>query len=188
MRKTLDLAAALMILVGALLFFWDRLGFSTITSSFHWSIFIIAPGLVLLVFAMMAKVGGRILAPFGMMVTLTGLLLAYQDWANHYESWAYMWVLVSPFAVGAGWIFHGFLHDDIKARQDARSLMIGSLVGLIALGVFFEGMVNISGNGMSSDVWSTVISIGLIGGGVFMIGGQKISSTLRSQSRTGQSD
>ncbi|HPE52425.1 MAG TPA: hypothetical protein PLS83_13105, partial [Methanothrix soehngenii] len=75
--------------------------------SLLWPFFIILPGL--LFFAGMVaggeKMGG--LAIPGSIITMTGLILLYQNIFNSFETWAYMWALIMPTASGIGMVIHG---------------------------------------------------------------------------------
>src|SRR5713101_4880374 len=61
---------------------------------YGWPVFVIAPGVVILVVAITAR--GAIsegLAILGSVITVTGLLLLSQNATDHYERWAYVWAL-----------------------------------------------------------------------------------------------
>jgi hypothetical protein len=133
------------------------LGFGVMFVNLTWPLYIIVPGVGLLAFAGTDRDISKGLAPIGMMVTLTGCLLAYQEWANHYQSWAYMWILVGPFALGAGWIAHGMMHDDNRTIADGRKLAAASIATLIVFAAVFELVFNISGYGLSVNLPSGML-------------------------------
>src|ERR1700682_5819350 len=75
---------------------------------YGWPVFVIPPGGVLLFVALTARGAvGEGLAILGSIITVTGLILLYQNATNHFESWAYAWALIFPGAVGVGMILYG---------------------------------------------------------------------------------
>jgi len=113
---------------------------------YGWPFFVIAPGVVILFVALTARGAvGEGLAILGSIITVTGLILLYQNATNHFESWAYAWALIFPGAVGAGMILYGLTAGRPgNARVGARLVGIG--VVLFLLGVaFFEGIIGIGG-------------------------------------------
>src|SRR5689334_23372866 len=79
--------------------------------SFGWPIWIIGPGVVILIIGLLTPAEpGAGLAIAGSIVTVIGLVLAYQTSTDHFSSWAYAWALVAPGAVGVGMILWGLLH------------------------------------------------------------------------------
>ena len=75
---------------------------------YGWPFFLIVPGLVILFVALTAS--GAVsegLAILGSIITVTGLVLLFQDGTDHYESWAYAWALVFPGAIGLAMILYG---------------------------------------------------------------------------------
>ena len=111
---------------------------------YFWPFFVIIPGLAL--FAGMT-LGGRSasgLAIPGSIVTTVGLILLYQNTFNHWESWAYAWALI-PAAVGVGLTISGAWSGNEKQVQAGRRMATGFFVAFVALGAFFEFVINISG-------------------------------------------
>jgi hypothetical protein len=95
-----------------------------------WTLFIIVPGVMLLIAAALA-VGGAAqgLTTAGAIVTTVGLILLYQDRTGHFESWAYAWALI-PMSVGVSLIVHGL-------RVARRDLVDVGLRMVAILGVLF---------------------------------------------------
>jgi hypothetical protein len=76
-------------------------------ASAGWPFFIIVPGLVLLLLAVVAAPPqGLGVAIGGSVVTTVGLILLYQESTGHWERWAYMWALI-PGAVGVATVVYG---------------------------------------------------------------------------------
>jgi hypothetical protein len=72
-----------------------------------WPLFIIVPGLVLLVAALIpAPPRGLGFAIAGAIVTAVGSLLLYQSQTGHWESWAYAWALL-PTSAGVAMVLYG---------------------------------------------------------------------------------
>jgi peptidoglycan/LPS O-acetylase OafA/YrhL len=135
-----------------------------------WPLFIIVPGLILLMMSLSSKNGNTAITVVGTMATITGLLLAYQNTFHHYESWAYGWALVSPLGLGLGQILHGRSHDNPALIETGRRMVAIGAALFVAGAVFFELIINISGRGIShffsSDyAFSTI----LIGAGVVFL-------------------
>ena len=112
-------------------------------TQYGWPLFVIIPGLTLLVVGFFG-VGAVATIPGGI-VTVLGLVLAYQSSTGDWPSWAYAWALVLPGGVGLGMYLQA-LHDrDQHSLRTGRSLMfIGVLIFIIGF-VFFESILGISG-------------------------------------------
>ncbi len=112
-------------------------------TQYGWPLFVIIPGLTLLVVGFFG-VGAVATIPGGI-VTVLGLVLAYQSSTGDWPSWAYAWALVVPGGVGLGMYLQA-LHDrDQGSLRTGRTLMfIGLLIFIIGF-VFFESILGISG-------------------------------------------
>ncbi len=143
-RRQSTVVGGLLVLIGAVLLAGQfvRVDFG----HYGWPFFIIAPGLVILFVALTAR--GAVsegLAILGSIVTMTGLILLFQDATAHYESWAYAWALVFPGAIGLGMILYG-----LTARRPGNvrsgTRLVGIALVLFLLGAaFFEGVIGIGG-------------------------------------------
>jgi len=110
-----------------------------------WPFFIIAPGL--LFFAFMAA-GGRnagILAVPGSIMTMIGLILLYQTISGHWQSWAYIWTLIFPTAVGLGIMIQGVWIRQESIVLIGEGLFQAGLVIFMFATAVFELVFNISG-------------------------------------------
>jgi len=158
----------LLVVLGTLFSVGQTAGFEL--GRFGWPFFVIIPGLA--VFAVGLAVGdptgGRI-TPLGVAVTMVGVILLYQNAADHFESWAYAWALVFPTSVGLGRMIYG------SARGSKEMVAIGgrwALVGavLFLLGAFFfELVVGIGGFGISLGGYGW--PLGLVIAGILMLAG-----------------
>jgi hypothetical protein len=135
---------------------------------YGWPLFVIVPGLILLVVGLTGPVPeGAGLTVAGTITTVTGLVLAFQNATGLWATWAYAWALVGPAASGLGLAIYGVARGlpDMR-RQGVRALGIG--LGLfVAFGLFFEGVIGLSGQPFL--VGTDYLPIVLIGGGVVVL-------------------
>lgn len=105
-----------------------------------WPFFIIVPGVVLLLAALLpAPPRGIGFATAGAIVTTVGGLLLYQNETGHWESWAYAWALI-PTDVGIAMALYGLL---ARERGMVTSGLWMAAIGAILLAAgawFFEGL------------------------------------------------
>jgi hypothetical protein len=88
---------------------------------------------------------GEGLAILGSIITVTGLILLYQNATDHFESWAYAWTLIFPGAVGVGMILYGLVALR-PGNVRAGTRLVGISLVLFLVGVaFFEGVIGIGG-------------------------------------------
>jgi hypothetical protein len=134
----------LLVLIGAILLAGQ---FARIdVGQYGWPFFVVAPGVVILFVALTAR--GAVsegLAILGSIITVSGLLLLYQNSTDHFESWAYAWALVFPGAIGLGMILYGLTSGRPgNVRAGTRLAGIGLVLCLIGA-AFFEGVIGIGG-------------------------------------------
>jgi hypothetical protein len=156
------------LIVIGLIFLAER-AFGVELGRFGWPLFVIVPGVLLM--AASLTVGGREgsgMAVAGAITTVVGLVLAFQNATGLWATWAYAWALVGPGATGVGLIFYGV----IKNQPDLVSAGIRSLGSGLALfaafGLFFEGIIGLSGEPFL--IGSDLLPIGLIGLGIILVG------------------
>jgi hypothetical protein len=134
---------------------------------FGWPFFVIAPGVVILVVALTAR--GAVsegLAIPGSVITMTGLILLYQNATDHFESWAYAWALVFPGAIGVGMILYG-LTAGRPGNVRTGTRLVGVALVVFLLGVaFFEGVIGIGGYHLGRSagvaVGAVIIALGAL--------------------------
>lgn len=113
-------------------------------TQYGWPLFVIVPGLTLLIVGFLG-VGQGASIPGGV-VTMLGLLLAYQSSSGDWASWAFAWALVAPGGVGLGMYLQALRDRDLAALKTGRTLIfIGALIFLIGF-VLFESILGISGD------------------------------------------
>lgn len=111
--------------------------------SFGWPLFIIIPGLTLLIVGFISFGTGAAIP--GGILTMVGLVLAVQNSTGYWSSWAYAWALVAPGGVGLGLFLQGLRERNQNLIRQGRWLMfIAALIFLVGF-VFFESLLNLSG-------------------------------------------
>jgi hypothetical protein len=177
-RRQSTVVGGLLVLIGAILLAGQFVRVDI--GHYGWPFFIIAPGLVILFVALTAR--GAVsegLAILGSIVTMTGLILLFQDATDHYESWAYAWALVFPGAIGLGMILYG-----LTARRPGNvrsgTRLVGIALVLFLLGAaFFEGVIGIGGYQLDHNA-GIVLGVIIIALGALMLVLNLTSSGRRS--------
>ena len=137
---------------------------------YGWPLFVIVPGLLLFAGALGTSDvrAGTGLATAGGIVTMVGLVLAVQNATGLWSTWAYAWALVGPGGTGVGLLLYGVLRGQADLVT-AGARTIGVALALFAgFGLFFEGVIGLSGEPFLLD--SKLAPIVLIGAGVAVVG------------------
>jgi hypothetical protein len=134
--------------------------------TFAWPLFILGPGLALL---LAAALGGRAASALfipGSVVTTIGTIFLVQNAANYFESWAYVWALI-PASVGVGLLLYGERTESIELAARGRRLagIFASIFVIAAL--FFEAFI--FGDLFGTWVFRTALPLLLIAAGVFLL-------------------
>jgi hypothetical protein len=127
-----------------------------------WPLFVIVPGVFLLGWGM-ASPGkeGSGLAIAGGITTVVGLILAVQNATDLWATWAYAWALVGPGGSGLGLLGHGLAQGD-RGEVDNGIRSIGTGLALfVAFGLFFEGLIGLSGEPFLTGDLGPVVLIGV---------------------------
>jgi hypothetical protein len=112
-------------------------------TQYGWPLFVIIPGLTLLVVGFVG--GGAGASVPGGIVTMLGLVLAYQSSTGDWASWAFAWALIAPGGVGLGLYLQALRDRDAMGLRRGRTLMfVGALIFMIGF-VLFESILGISG-------------------------------------------
>ena len=168
-RRQSTVIGGLLILIGLVLLAGNLVRIDL--GHYGWPLFVIAPGVLLIVVALTSR--GFVsegLAIAGSIVTVTGLILLFQNSTGYFQSWAYAWALVFPAAVGLGMIIYGVAAARPgNVRAGTRLVAIG--VVLFVLGAaFFEGVIGIGGEqfGRSSGAIAGALII-LLGAALLVV-------------------
>lgn len=131
-----------------------------------WPLFILVPGLALL---LAAALGGRALSALfvpGSILTTVGSIFFVQNATDYFESWAYVWALI-PASVGVGLMLYGERTENTELVGQGRRLAgIFAAVFVIAA-VFFEAFI--FGDLLGTWFFRTVLPLLLIAAGVFLL-------------------
>lgn len=149
MTQTLSgrsLTATGLIGVGLIVLFAQIFGFSLM--SVIWPLFVAAPGLAFLYFAVTGGKKTVGLAIPGAIVAGTGAILFLQNLTGHWESWAYAWALY-PVFLGMALSFMGERTGENNTYRTGQGFVRYGGMGFIGLAAFFELVVFNSGGFLS---------------------------------------
>jgi hypothetical protein len=156
----------LLIAVGALFLAGNAAGVDI--GAVGWPLFIIVPGIIL--FATAFAIGGKAgsgPAVAGAIVTTVGLILAVQAATGLYATWAYAWALVAPTSVGLALVVYGTLVGERGLVKDGLPTLGVGLALFFGFGVFFEGVIGLSGERVAG--LKAILPIGLVAIGVILV-------------------
>lgn len=112
-------------------------------TQYGWPLFVIIPGLTLLVVGFLG--GGVGASVPGGIVTMLGLVLAYQSSTGDWASWAFAWSLVAPGGVGLGLYLQALRdRDPVMLKRGRTLIFIAAIIFMIGF-VLFESILGISG-------------------------------------------
>jgi hypothetical protein len=136
-------------------------------TQYGWPLFIIIPGLTLLVIGF-ASVGAGATIPGGILSVL-GVVLAYCNSTNDWPFLAYGWALVVPGGVGLGIYLQALRDRDQHELRTGRTLLfIGLMIFLIGF-VLFESILGISGRDYFGPLGKAALPVLLIVVGVILL-------------------
>jgi len=152
--------------------------------SFLWPFIII--GIGALFFAAMFA-GGKQTSGFaipGSIVGGIGLVLLYQNLANHWESMAYFWTFII-FFVGAGIYIMGWYGGDASQKKSGTGVMKVGLILFVVFGAFFE-MIFSSFNNLLFPILLILLGAYMVLGRTGLFGGKKeeASESISSESES----
>jgi hypothetical protein len=152
----------LLVALGTLFFVGQAVGFDL--GRIGWPFFVIIPGLAVSGVGLASGIPtGERITPLGAAVTMIGVILLYQNAADHFESWAYAWSLVFPGAIGLGRMLYGSLKGSNEmVASGGRFALIG--VALFLVGAFFfELVVGVSGFGVGLGRYGWPLGLVIVG-------------------------
>jgi hypothetical protein len=153
---------AILVIVGLILFAGQVVDVGI--GDLGWPFWIIGAGVAILLVGLLLVTEQGIVVG-GVVVTVVGLVLLYQEATNHWESWAYAWALVGPAAAGFGMMLWGVRDGDRGAMRSGFWGLMGGLGFFIVGFLFFEGIIGISGRRLPLPDWTlpaAVIGIGVV--------------------------
>lgn len=122
-----------------------------------WPLFIIVVGLLFFVPLLLREGSWGAFAIPGSVLTMTGLVLLFQNLFDAWQTWAYAWALIAPFSVGVGLYVFG-THAAQPGLKDAGGVVMKvGLVLFLVFGFFFEGLVGVSGSLSLRIVWPILL-------------------------------
>lgn len=134
-----------------------------------WPLFVIVPGLAVIVLGLILRgASGEPLTVLGSMVTVTGLILAYQNAYDLWATWAYAWALIAPTSVGVGRMLYGAVTGRGSILRDGTRTAVTGLAIFLVAAAFFEGVIGLSGFGIS-NLGGYIFPVALIGLGVILL-------------------
>ncbi len=109
--------------------------FTGFDPSGSWPLFIVIPGLTLLIVGFVSLGTGALIP--GAILTVIGLILAYMNATQDWPAWAFAWPLVAPGGVGLGIWLQGLRNNDAQLLRQGRVLMfVALLIFMIAFVIF----------------------------------------------------
>jgi hypothetical protein len=153
---------AILVIVGALLFVGQLLNIGI--DDVGWPFIVVAVGVVILILGLFVnREQGMVIG--GTITTTVGLVLAYQNNTDRWESWAYAWALVGPAASGLGLALWGARTANASDVRNGTWGLLGGLALFVIGFLFFEGVIGISGERLPLPEWvlpAAVIALGIV--------------------------
>lgn len=141
--------------LGVLFLLGQVFGFSLF--SVLWPFFVILPGAAFLYAAFTGGKKTAGLAVPGSVITGTGAILLYQSLTNHWESWAYAWMLY-PVFVGLALSFMSSRFGDENLEKVGRGLVRWGGFAFLGSAAFFELIIQ-GGGGILGGLAAPVLLI-----------------------------
>ena len=108
-----------------------------------WPLFIMMPGLLLLLLARYGGATGAVLFAIpGMVIAGTGALLAAMAVTGYWQAWAYAWTLYGAF-LGMAFLLMSRQLSNASLYNAGQRLIRASLIGFVLFGLFFELVIGI---------------------------------------------
>ncbi|MFN8630872.1 MAG: hypothetical protein U0838_11300 [Chloroflexota bacterium] len=156
----------ILVVVGGL-FLALRLGNITLGPN-AWPLWLVVPGLAMLIGSLfIPSRGGLGLAIPGAILAIIGGILWVQETYDLYATWAYAWALVAPTGPGVAMLLYGIVRGDGDLARDGLGTTLTGLGLFVGFGIFFEGVVGISGHRIEN--LDQVLPYAAIGLGVLLI-------------------
>jgi hypothetical protein len=141
-RAGTGVALGIVFVVVGLFFLLVRLA-NVDLGTYGWPLFIVIPGLTLLIVGFVSLGTGAAIP--GGILTMVGLVLAYQNSSGNWASWVYVWPLVAPGGVGVGLFLQGMRDRNQGLIKQGRSLIVIAFLIFMIGFVFFESILHLTG-------------------------------------------
>jgi hypothetical protein len=141
-RAGSGVALGIVLVVVGLFFLGVRLA-NVDLGAYGWPLFIVIPGLTLLIVGFVSLGTGAAIP--GGILTMVGLVLAYQNSSGNWASWVYVWPLVAPGGVGVGLFLQGMRDRNQGLIKQGRSLIVIAFLIFMIGFVFFESILHLTG-------------------------------------------
>jgi hypothetical protein len=136
-----------------------------------WPLFVIVPGVLLFLMSFaIGGVPGSGLAVAGSIVTAVGLILAWQNETGLWATWAYAWALVAPGGAGLGLLAYGLLTRQSEFIAAGRWMALIGAALFAGFGLFFEGVIGLSGGRIVDFDTLLPIVLVVVGGALVLSG------------------
>jgi hypothetical protein len=176
-RSSNSVGAYLLIGLGALFLAGQVFGFDIgRVFDLSWPLFIIIPGVIFLLIAIMGHQGTVGFAVPGAIITGTGAILWFQETFNRWETWAYVWTLY-PVFLGAALLFMGTRMNSQEQIKTGRGFIQWGLIAFVALAALFELLIFHD----NSQIGRWLVPGLLILGGVYLLYFRRPSEALFSE-------
>jgi hypothetical protein len=141
-RAGSGVALGIVLVVVGLFFLLVRLA-DVDLGAYGWPLFIVIPGLTLLIVGFVSLGTGAAIP--GGILTMVGLVLAYQNSSGNWASWVYVWPLIAPGGVGVGLFLQGMRDRNQGLIKQGRSLIVIAFLIFMIGFVFFESILHMTG-------------------------------------------
>jgi hypothetical protein len=139
-RRRVGTSVALGVVLVVLGLFALLVQFTGFDASGSWPLFVIIPGLTLLLIGFISLGTGALIP--GAILTVIGLILAYMNATQDWPAWAFAWPLVAPGGVGLGIFLQGVRNRDTHLLRQGRVLMFVAalifMIGFVIFGTIFR--------------------------------------------------
>lgn len=155
MSRGTVIVGAVLIAVGILFLIASVLGRDIV--GVWWPLFIVVVGLLFFLPLTLQGSGWGAFAIPGSIVTMTGLVLLFQNIFGAWASWAYAWALIAPFGVGVGLYIFGRVSGSQSLCEAGSVVMKIGLILFLGFGFFFEALLNVSGSLATRILWPVLL-------------------------------
>ncbi len=153
-------AGAVLIALGAL-FLLERV-LDVQWSEVLWPLIVVGVGIVFFAVMLSAGRSSGFLAIPASVITITGLVLLFQNSVDYWSSWSYAWALVGPAGVGVGLLVWGWYGRTPSLTKAGRVLVTVGIILFLVFGTFFELVLRV-GSGAGRFVWPFIlIALGFV--------------------------